>query len=127
MSARFRLTSPIVPEHDLQTAVVDALAVLLPPDAVATGWDLANSASAVEGARKRRRGCLAGWPDLGVWWDGRVALVELKRERGWSLSPAQRELHARLERAGHPVLTTHTVPDTLRALEARGCPLRGWS
>ena len=127
MSARpFRLTAPIVAEHDLQVAFTDAMRVLAPPDVVFTSWDLANARSAVEGARKKRRGCLPGWPDCSVWWNGQVALIELKRARGWALSDAQKALHPRLAAAGHPVIIGHTVEDTLRALQDRGCPLRGW-
>src|SRR4051812_1504004 len=56
MSARrFKLVAPVPPEHELQIAVGDALHYLLPPDAVFTSWDLANSKSAAEGARKKRR------------------------------------------------------------------------
>jgi hypothetical protein len=127
MSARpFRLTAPVVGEDDLHHAVTGSLRVLCPTDAVVNTWELRNASSAVEGARRKRLGALPGWPDLGIFWDGKVALVELKRERGWSLSPAQKELHARLERAGHAVIVAHTVEDTLRALQDRGCPLRGW-
>jgi hypothetical protein len=127
MSARpFRLTAPVVPEDDLHQSVSDALRVLLPADAVANTWELRNASSAVEGARRKRLGALPGWPDLGVFWNGQVALIELKRARGWSLSPAQKELHARLERAGHAVIVAHSAEDTLRALQDRGCPLRGW-
>lgn len=125
MSARpFRLTSPVAPEHDLQAALGDALARLLPKGTLFNSWDLANSKSAIEGALKKRRYCLKGWPDCSVWWDGKVALLELKRPGGY-LSPAQRELHARLAAAGHSVAVAHTVPEALNMLAAAGVPLRG--
>jgi hypothetical protein len=122
---RFKLTPPVPPEHELQIAVGDALHYLLPPDAVFTSWDLANSKSAAEGARKKRRYCLAGWPDLGVAWRSRLVLIELKRERYGALSPAQRALHPRLEVAGFPVTTCCSVEDVLEAVSRAGIPLRG--
>ena len=65
----------------------NTLRVLLPGDAVITTWELRNAASAAEGARRKRLGAMKGWPDLGVFWNERVAFVELKRERGGYLSP----------------------------------------
>jgi hypothetical protein len=125
VAGRFRLTAPVVPEDDLQQAVYSALRVLLPADAVITAWDHSNAASAAEGARKRRLGAAKGWPDLGVFCAGRVVLLELKRERGGVLSPAQRALHPRLAGAGFPVAVVHTVVEALDAVSARGVPLRG--
>src|SRR4051812_13080896 len=121
----FRLTPYIPPEADLHVAVADALRVLLDPSAVFTSWDLANAKSAVEGARKRRRGCLPGWPDLGIWWGGKLVLIELKRERGGVLSRKQRELHAKLAAADFPVVVCRSVHQVLDAVAAAGIPLRG--
>jgi hypothetical protein len=121
----FRLTAPVVPEDDLHQAVADALSVLLPGSAVCTTWELRNAASAAEGARRKRLGALAGWPDIGVFHDRRVVLLELKRERGGALSPAQQRLHPRLAGAGFPVAVCHTVVEALDAVSAAGIPLRG--
>src|SRR5215472_18238338 len=110
---RFRLSAPIAPEDDLHLAVADALRVLLPQGAVLNTWELRNARSAVEGARRKRLGALPGWPDMGVFWAGRVVLVELKRERGWQLSPEQKALHQRLAVAGFRVAVCHTVVEAL--------------
>src|SRR4051812_14996462 len=91
----FRLTPYVPDEHELQIAVGDALRILLPDGALFTSWDLAGSSSAAEGARKKRRHCLAGWPDMAVLWRSRMVLIELKRSRYGSLSAVQRQLHAR--------------------------------
>jgi len=123
-SRPFRLRPPVVPENDLAVAVARALLILLPPDAVFTGWDLSN-AGPVEGARKKRLGCIAGWPDCGVFWRGRVVLLELKRQRGGVLSDAQKSLHPRLAAAGFPVVVCRSLDDALAAVEAAGVPLRG--
>ena len=124
-SRKWRLTSPVAPEYELQVSVGDALRYLLPPSAVFTAWDLSNARSAVEGARKKRMHCIAGFPDLGVFWSGRVALLELKRSRSGVLSPAQKALHPRLDAAGFPVAVCRSVPEALEAVAARGIPLRG--
>jgi hypothetical protein len=100
------------------------LRILVPPDAVVTTWELRNAKDAIEGARRKRLGALPGWPDMGVFWAGRVVLLELKRERGGYLSPAQRELHPRLALAGFPVAVCHTVVEALDAV-ALHIPLRG--
>lgn len=122
---RFQLTAPVAPEDDLHAAVADALRVLLPSDAVVNTWELRNAASAAEGARRKRLGALPGWPDLGVFWNHRLVLLELKRARGGYLSEAQRALHPRLAAAGFPVSVGHTVVEVLDLVSAAGVPLRG--
>lgn len=121
----FRLTVPVVPEDDLHQAVTDALWRLLPPGAVFTTWELRNASSAIEGARRKRLHALPGWPDIGVFHNERVALIELKRARGGQLSPAQRELHPKLAVAGFPVAVCRSVADALAAVDAAGIGLRG--
>lgn len=122
---RFRLTAPVPPEQDLHVAVYHALRVLLPSRAVINSWDLANARDAIEGARKKAKGCRAGWPDMGVWWNRRVVLLELKREVGGTLSPAQKEVHEQLAENGFPVTVCRSVDDALDAVVAAGMPLHG--
>lgn len=121
----FRLTAPVPDEDALHHAVYCALRVLLPPDAVVTTWELRNARDAVEGARRKRLGALAGWPDMGVFWQRRVALLELKRERGGVLSAAQKLLHPRLQGTGFPVAVCHSPEEALMAVAATGIPVRG--
>lgn len=121
----FRLTAPVTPEDELHFAVYCALRVLLPASAVINTWELRNARDAIEGARRKRLGAVAGWPDMGVFWNGRLALLELKRERGGVLSPAQKLLHPRLKDAGFPVAVCHTVVEALDAVSAAGIPVRG--
>ena len=123
--ARFRLQAPVTPEDELHASVCDALRYLCPADAVVNTWELRNASSAVEGGRRKRLGALPGWPDMGVFWQSRIVLLELKRSRGGQLSPAQRALHPRLEAAGFPVQVVHSVPEALDAVAAAGVPLRG--
>ena len=123
--ARFKLTSPVAPEDELHASVWAALSYLCPSDAVVNTWELRNASSAIEGARRKRLGALAGWPDIGVLWRGRLVLLELKRSRGGQLSPAQKLLHPRLDATGFPVAVVRSVPEALDAVAARGIPLRG--
>lgn len=125
-AAYFRLTSPVAFEDQEAAALAQALFRLLPYDqALYTAWDISNAASAMEGKRKRRIGCLKGWPDGGVFHDGRVVLLELKRQHTGVLSGAQRELHQRLARMGHPVSVVHSAEEALDVLRDRHVPLRG--
>lgn len=121
----FRLQAPIAPEDELHFAVYSALRVLLPHDAVINTWELRNASSAIEGARRKRLGALAGWPDMGVWWSSRVVLLELKRARLGVLSPAQQLLHPRLAAAGFPVAICRTPDEALDACQLAGIPVRG--
>ena len=122
---RLVLRAPVAAEDELHHATARSLRILLPFDAVVNTWELRNASGAAEGARRKRLGALPGWPDLGVFWRGRLVLLELKRERGGYLSPAQRELHPRLAAAGFPVCVVHTVVEALDAVSACGVPLRG--
>jgi hypothetical protein len=121
----FRLTAPVALEDELHLSMADALDVVLPSDAVWTTWELRNAASAAEGARRKRLRARAGWPDAGVFWRGRVVLVELKRSRYGALSPAQRALHPRLADTGFPVAVCRSVSEVLDAVAAAGVPVRG--
>lgn len=125
MARPFRLTAPVPPEEELHVAVYQALRILLPNDAVFNSWDLANARDAIEGARKKRKGCLAGWPDASVWWHGHIALLEFKRPRGGALSPAQKATHKALADNQFPVAICRSVTDALEAVRAAGIPLRG--
>lgn len=121
----FKLRHYVVPENDLHQAVADALWRLLPAGAVMTTWELRNAASAIEGARRKRLHALPGWPDIGVFHDENVALLELKRSHGGALSPAQKALHPQLAAAGFPVAVCRSVDDALDAVTAAGIMLRG--
>ena len=123
--ARYRLVEDIRPEDELAASVARAMAYLLPSDAVFTAWDLSNAKSKMEGGRKKRIGCISGWPDCGVFWRGRVVLIELKRPRYGVLSDAQKALHPRLEATGFPVTVCRSAPEVVDVVTAAGVPLRG--
>lgn len=111
------------PEDRLHEQVWRALTYALPADAVCTSHE--NRQNGIrEGARRKRRGCLAGWPDIQIIWSGRTYLIELKAPGG-SLSPVQRDMHERIERAGVPVAVCRSVDGVLNYLSACGLPMRG--
>ncbi|QEH97310.1 VRR-NUC domain-containing protein [Gluconobacter thailandicus] len=110
------------PEDRLHEQVWDALRYALPSDAVCTSHENRQN-GAREGARRKRRGCLAGWPDIQILWRGRTYLIELKALRG-TLSDAQREMHARIEAAGVCVAVCRSVDDVFSALTEWGFELR---
>jgi hypothetical protein len=103
--------------------VAETLDILLPKDAVWTAWDF-SKAGKIEGGRKKKLGVIAGWPDLGVFWQGIVVPIELKTQRGL-LRAAQKALHPRLAKAGFPVTICRSVDAVLTTIRAAGIPLRG--
>ena len=62
-------------------------------------------------------GALAGIPDLQICLEGgKVIWIELKRTKGGVLSPAQKEIHARLEALGHTVIIGYGAKDAFDKL-----------
>ena len=110
------------PEDRLHETVWRVLKYALPDDAVAISHENRQNGLR-EGARRKRRGCLPGWPDLQILWARRCILIELKATTG-RVSEAQKEMHARLERAGVGVAVCRSVPDVLAYLTACGVPLK---
>lgn len=56
-------------------------------------------------ARFKREGMMPGIPDLQVVLGNKqVIWIELKRRKGGVVSPAQKEVHAELEKRGHIVI-----------------------
>ena len=123
----FKLTPYLAPEDHLHKAVTDALVRLLPESAVVQTFESRNAASAVEGAKRKWRGMVAGFPDIGVFCQGKAIFFEIKREGG-TVSPAQQAMHARLRRAWFAVYVLVGREAPAQALEAcarQGIPVRG--
>ncbi|MBS1029227.1 VRR-NUC domain-containing protein [Gluconobacter albidus] len=111
-------------EDRLHEQVWNALRYALPADAVCTSHE--NRQNGIrEGARRKRRGCLAGWPDIQIIWNSRTYLIELKAPGGGSLSSVQKDMHERIERAGGSVAVCRSVDGVLNYLSACGLPMRG--
>ncbi|CAI9119565.1 VRR-NUC domain-containing protein [Brytella acorum] len=109
-------------EDKLHTFVWRVLNFALPDDAVA--WSAENRQNGMrEGARRKARGCVPGVPDLHVTYAGRTLYIELKTETG-RVSKEQRELHARLRRAGAVVAVCRSADAVLEFLRAEGVPVK---
>ncbi len=96
-----QMTNPY--EHDIQRGVVNRLRKALWPGYLvqAVVQERANGTAA---RRAREAGQEPGWPDLGVWGDGRVWLVEMKDKTG-TLERSQKEMQPKIVAAGFPVLS----------------------
>lgn len=138
--ARFRLTSPVVPERDIHQACAHTLNVLLLPPAEWACYPAgATQLSPQQQARYAKLGLKRGWPDLLILHHGLYG-IELKR-RGGRLSQTyttrtrrgspreligQAEMFPRLVAAGFTeIAIAHSVDEMLAHLERWGVPLRG--
>ncbi len=117
-------------EHDFQTALVDLLELILPPEAVLTSIDHANAASAVTGALRKRRGVKDGIPDVWIIWARPgspptpiVVTLETKSKNG-KVSKAQRAWCGALRMLGCHWAAPRTLEEATTAIAAAGIPLR---
>lgn len=109
-------------EDRLHEQVWNVLRHALPHGAVCTSHENRQN-GALEGARRKKRGCIPGWPDMQVLWKNRVFFIELKAPGG-ALSKAQRDLHEQIEATGHDVAVCRSVEAVLAYLESCGIPLK---
>jgi len=110
-------------EAALQHAVMQYLALALPPDAIAHHSPGEGMRSLRAQRDLKRSGHVKGWPDIEIIWRGRAYFIELKAPRG-SLSAAQRETHRRLSYAGAEVMLCKSVEQVEAALREVCVPLR---
>lgn len=68
-------------EDRLHKAIWCQLQRLLPDGAVAQSFENRQN-GAIEGRRRKERGCLPGWPDMGIVWNTRTCYIELKTAAG---------------------------------------------
>jgi len=111
-------------EYDFHRSVVGYLSKALDRNAMFFHSPNGGYRYATEAARLKSMGVIAGLPDVGVVYDGRIAWLELKAKRG-RISAAQAYCHARLTEAGTPVSVCRSLDDVEAALKAAGIPTRG--
>ncbi len=104
------------PEDDFHMAVASYLDLALPEEAVWTTIP-AGGGGTVRGARLKRMGYKAGFPDLQIFYRGRVICMELKSEKG-RLSKAQEAMHEQLTLAGALVYTARRIEEVEGFLRA---------
>ena len=105
-------------EDALQRQIVQYLAIVLP-----RGWMVQHTAnkprSAIQGAREKAMGAVAGWPDITVIGRDFVGFLEVKAPKG-VLSAKQREVHETLRALGHRVAVVRSCEDVSQALALWG-------
>lgn len=138
MTARFRLSHPIVPEDELHASVAQALHRLLLPPVEWTCFPSGNIPLPAQYAAKLARfGLKRGWPDIQLLYDRGFYGIELKRVGGGlsktrvvrTRSGAQRvvegqaDVFPRLEAQGMQIAVCHSVPEVLAACQGWGLPM----
>lgn len=120
-------------EDDIHDALAQFLTVAIAPPGEANGhgvmwWTVEhrNARNAVEGAKRKKRGVVAGLPDVYVLFGGRLLAIELKRP-GYApstVSAAQRKFHAAMKACGATVTIKTSTESVAAFLTACRVPLR---
>jgi hypothetical protein len=111
-------------EFTLQCTWVKQLRLLLPADYIVQA-NVQERNDGVAGQRAHDAGQEPGWPDLGVYGDGRCWLIENKDAKG-RRNKAQKLLHPRIHAAGIPLLEENrSLEQAVAFLRANGARFRG--
>ena len=102
------------PEHTLQVEIVEMLRKKLKKKVLFTAFP-AGGGGRVRGAKLKKAGLQAGWPDIQLIHRGLYFGLEVKTQTG-RLSPAQTELHKRLIASGCSVAVVRSVSDALEKI-----------
>lgn len=102
------------PELLLQIDIVDMLKTKLKRDVLFTAFP-AGGGGRVRGAKLKKAGLQAGWPDIQLVHRGKYFGIEVKTQTG-RLSPAQVDLHKRLTDNGCSVAVARSVTDALEII-----------
>jgi hypothetical protein len=66
-------------------------------------------------SRLKAEGMSAGWPDLQILGRGCQVFIEMKTSTG-KLSPAQKEVHAKLEQTGYKVAVCRSLDEFMQTV-----------
>lgn len=102
------------PEHTLQVEIVEMLRKKLKKKVLFTAFP-AGGGGRVRGAKLKKAGLQAGWPDIQFIYQGSYYGLEIKTTTG-RLSPAQIDLHKRLTDDGCSVAVARSVSDALEII-----------
>lgn len=123
------------PEEAFHRAVAAYLQWALPPSVVWMHCPVGGKRPRGEAGKLKAMGTRAGVPDLCIMWRRELTdyayapamlWIELKSSRG-SLSQAQHDFIAAVERIGHGVAVCRSLEDVRLALAAHHVPLSGGS
>ena len=98
----------------LQIDIVDMLRGNLKRDVLFTAFP-AGGGGRVRGAKLKKAGLQAGWPDIQLVHRGKYFGIEVKTKTG-RLSPAQVDLHKRLTDNGCSVAVARSVTDAMEII-----------
>lgn len=108
-------------EGNIHRAILHYLAVRLQgclavhvPNSLDMGGD--PRSKAIAQARAKSLGMMPGFPDLAVFWRGKLLLIEVKAPSG-RLSDAQKSCHAALAAQGFPVAVARSVDEAATAID----------
>lgn len=117
---------PAISEHQLQRAflywfngIPNRLPAAKLPGVVCWHTPNGGARDGAEAKRFKELGVLAGIPDVFMLW-GRLHALEFKRPGGGRLSPAQLDLHPRLEAAGAFVRTVDSLDEAKKIVRDWG-------
>lgn len=110
-------------EHALHMQVADFLDLALPDDAI--WWHTPNEGrrDAKTGAKLKRLGMRAGFPDICICYRGRLYAIELKAP-GATLRKTQRETKRKLVRAGAICSVASSMEAVWGCLDGFGIPVK---
>jgi len=134
------MTARAHPEDDFHVSLADLLTYGIAPPGVLsregvlwvshenrdTGRKVKRASGAVfspEGVQRKRRGVIAGVPDMQFVFNGRSYWIELKAKRG-ATSDRQDALHAALRSAGCCVAVARDLGQVVAVLTRWGVPHR---
>ena len=89
-------------ERDIQAAIVKDLRGVLAQGYIVQS-NVQERVGLIAGQRASAQGQLSGWPDIGIYGEGRCWLIEVKDKTG-ALTENQKVMHRKLRAAGIPVL-----------------------
>jgi hypothetical protein len=117
-------------EDQLQIAVANYLAVVLPQSVFWFHPPNGGSRNAREGAKLKKMGTKAGVPDLVFVYAGAAYFIELKApahgtSRAGTLSREQKEIHPQIIAAGSPVVVCRSVAEVSDQIDIWKLPRRG--
>jgi hypothetical protein len=107
----------------LMTATIARPGVCSPLGVIWYSVEVRAKRSLREGAANKSRGCIAGCPDIDIYYAGRAFKIELKAPKG-KLSDGQEQLHIELARAKVPVLEARSLEDVDLVLDTWAIPRR---
>lgn len=110
-------------EATFQSSLFEMLQVALPPDAVLTSIDHADS-SVIQAVNRKRRGVEPGIPDIWILWRGPTLVVLETKARDGRLRIEQAAWRDALRPLGVHWSAPRTPEEAFATVRAAGIPLR---